>query len=102
MPRLIAALFAALIAAPAHGAEDRSAALDACEAAALAEMQARHPEAAEVQALEDQVSVTETPGGQTEVTGGGQIAVEVGAWTPFGYTCAFSPTTEAVTRVEIR
>jgi hypothetical protein len=101
MPRLIAAVFAALIAAPAHG-EDRPAALVACEAAALAEMQARHPEAAEVQALEDQVSVTESPGGQTEVTGGGQIAVEVGAWRPFGYTCAFSPTTEAVTRVEIR
>lgn len=103
MPRLMpAALVAALLAGPALAAEDRPAAVAACEAAALAEMQARHPDAAEVQALEDEIAVTETPGGQTEVRGGGQLAEEVGAWTPFAYTCAYSPTTEQVTRVELR
>ena len=81
---------------------ERPAALAACEAAALDEMQSRHPDAVDVQALEDQVSVTDTAGGQVEVTGGGQIAQDVGTWTPFGYTCSFSPTSGQVTRVEIR
>ena len=103
MPRLMpAALLLVLFAGPATGAEDRAAALAACEGAALAEMQARHPDAVEVQALEDEVAISATPGGQTEVTGGGQFALEVGAWTPFGYTCAYSPTTGQITRVEIR
>ncbi|MFT3974717.1 MAG: hypothetical protein QM699_15065 [Amaricoccus sp.] len=86
--------------APASRARDAEA-LAACEAAALAAAQARHPDAVEVQALEDQVSVTETAGGQTKVTGGGQYAPQVGQWTAFTYTCDFSPTTGQVTRIEL-
>lgn len=81
--------------------DDQAASIAACEAAMLAEMQARHPDAVEVQALEDQMSATETPGGQTEVKGGGQLALEVGQWTPFSYTCAFSTTTGQVTRLQL-
>jgi len=40
--------------------------------------------------------------GETEVTGGGQIAVEAGAWTPLGCACAFGPAAGQVTRREIR
>lgn len=97
----LAATMAALLASPTLAADDRPAALDACEAAALAAMQSRHPDAAEVQALEDQVAVTQTPGGQTEVTGGGQYALTVGQWTPFTYTCAYSPTTGQVTSLAV-
>lgn len=93
---------AAVLFASLATAGERPAALAACEAAALDEMQSRHPDAVDVQALEDQVSVTDTAGGQVEVTGGGQIAQDVGTWTPFGYTCSFSPTSGQVTRVEIR
>lgn len=106
----LASLFAALAlaaAAPAHADASggppagRDGALAACEAAALAEMQARHPDAVQVQALEDQVAVTETPAGQIEVAGGGQFAPEVGVWTPFTYTCAYSPTTRQVTSLAL-
>ncbi|MBB5221249.1 hypothetical protein HNP73_001170 [Amaricoccus macauensis] len=82
-------------------ADTEAAAREACEAAALAEMQARQPNAVEVQALEDQMSVTGTPGGQTEVRGNGQFAPDIGEWTPFTYTCAFSATTGQVTSLRI-
>lgn len=93
---------AAALCASLAAAGERPAALAACEAAALGEMQSRHPDAVDVQALEDEVSVKDTAGGQVEVTGGGQVAQDVGKWTAFGYTCTFSPTTGQVTRVEIR
>lgn len=104
MPRLpfLLVLALALPVGGVAGAAGETDALAACESAALAEMQARHPDAADVQALEDQVKVAETPGGQTEVTGGGQFAETVGAWTSFTYSCTFSPTTGEVTSIELR
>lgn len=87
--------------APRLGADGPAAAISACEAAALAEMQARHPDATEVQALEDRVAVAETEGGRTEVTGDGQFAVEVGVWTPFTYRCAYSPASGQVTSLSL-
>lgn len=87
--------------APRPGADGPAAAISACEAAALAEMQAQHPDATEVQTLEDRVVVAETEGGQTEVTGDGQFAVEVGVWTPFTYRCAYSSTSGQVTSLTL-
>lgn len=90
-----------LTAAAVPASDGRSAAIAACEDAMLAEMQARHPGAHDIQALEDVVATERTPGGQTEVAGGGQYAPTVGEWTSFTYVCDYSPTTGTVTRLKL-
>lgn len=98
---LATSLATILTAATVSAADEPPPAVTACEDAVLAEMQARHPGAHDIQTLEDAVATERTPGGQTEVTGSGQYALTVGEWTPFSYICAYSPTVGQVTSLEL-